>query len=622
MTTIYKSNTKNLGSVIQILSDLRRIVTYLSPHKRIQLLILLILQIISGFAEIVSLGALMPFLSAISNAHGLMNNSTVQPLIEFFNIQTEKDLIIYASAGFAAAFTFLNLFKIFVFWLQSKMTVTLGCDISNNFFRQIVYQDFQYHINSNSGDLISRTFNDLNAVLHFISSTMMIITQIISILAIITAILYYNPAVSLGISSTVILLYLIIATLNKKRIVKNGQIVSDSRAVTIKNLQIALGGVRDVMLNNLQEKFIERYSVSDHAFRTASRSTQFLSMLPRYLIEIVGVVTLISVATFYTVSDAGVFGALPFIGALAMATVRILPAAQSVYNSYALMQSVHVSVKRSLDILDLGMTPLTFSPESTIGAITKEISLKDIWFHFDAMDHKTTTAKEPHWILRGVNIEIPANKTVAFVGKTGSGKTTLSDIILGLLSPQKGSLSVDGIDITQDNIANWRQCVASVPQSIFLIDASLKENVAFGVRKEDIDLDKVKQVCKLAQIDDLIQSRPNHYDEIIGENGLKLSGGQRQRLGIARALYKNASLLVFDEATSALDNKTEANVMETISCLHGKHTMLIIAHRLETIKKADLIYEIQNGIIVAQGTYEELLEKSPSFREIALGGHQ
>ncbi len=609
------ASRKQLGGLFQIIKDIGKILSFLSGKRRAQLLVLLALQILGGFAEILSLGALLPFLSAISNAKTLLEKPEIQPLITFLNITDQKSLIICASMAFAGAFTFVNLFKIFLLWLQNRMTVALGCDVNKRFFDRLLHQDFEYHLNTNSGALISRTFVDLGAILHFIGGATMISTQSIAIAAIVSAIIYYNAAAAILIFSTTLILYFGVANLNKKQMVKNGHLVSDNRSITVHNLQIALGGIRDVLLDNKQKEFVNRYTVADRAFRKASQNTQLLSILPRHIIEIAGVTILVSVAAFYSISEEGMFGALPLIGALAMATIRILPAAQTAYNSYARMQAVHVSVERALEILEMEPKLSVPTPENAILPPHSAIDLSDVWFRFRGSGKTSATSE---WILKGVNISIPVNKTVAFVGKTGSGKTTISDIVSGLLIPEKGQLHVDSTPITAQNLANWRQHVASVPQSIFLIDASVKENVAFGETPAKIDFEKVKKACVMAQIDELIQERPQQYDEVIGENGLRLSGGQRQRIGIARALYKNATVLVLDEATSALDNKTEATVMETIANLHGQQTILIIAHRLETIKKADLIFEIQEGQVVAQGTYDELLEKSESFREIAL----
>ena len=612
-------NSKKLGHISQIGKDFRTIVSFLSRKRKMQLFFLLMFQVVGGFSEMLSLGALLPFLSAISNAKELFRRPELQPAINFLGIENETQMIIYASVAFIAAFSFVNIFRIFTFWIQNKMSVIVGSDLARRFCNQILNQDFEYHLNANSGVLISRTITDLSSVLQFISGAMMISAQGVAVLSIITAIVMYDATSAFVIFSTTLVLYVIIARINKKQLIRNSYTVSDSHALTIRNLQIGLGGIRDVLLGNKQQQFLDRYTESDRAYRQAAANTQLLRILPRYLIEIAGVTILASMAAYYTVSQGGVFGTLPLMGALAMACIRILPAAQQIYNSFVGMQSVHVSVDRVLDILKLPIRKTKKSEEYPLNAPKNSIELSNVWFRFKG----DREGKAPSgWVLKGVNLSIPVNKTIALVGKTGSGKTTISDIVLGFLFPEKGTLCVDGQRVSEENIASWRTHLASVPQSIFLIDATIKENIAFGEMRDEIDMDKVKQACKLSQIDDFIESRPEKYNEIMGENGIRLSGGQRQRIGIARALYKKASVMVLDEATSALDNKTEKILMQTIAELHGQQTILIIAHRLDTIKKADIIYEIQDGRVVAQGTFEELMRSSASFREIALAGEK
>ena len=295
-----------------------------------------------------------------------------------------------------------------------------------------------------------------------------------------------------------------------------------------------------------------------------------------------------------------------------MAAIRVLPAVQSLYQSIAGMQSAYVSVERVLNILALETSEEVVKDRADIPVPVKTIELRDVWFKFPTTSGKTISSD---WILRGVNVCLPANKRVALVGKTGGGKTTISDIFSGLHFPEKGHLYVDDEIISKENITSWRKQVACVPQSIFLIDLTIKENIAFGEDSNELNLHSVKEACKFAQIDEFIENRNNKYEEIVGENGIKLSGGQRQRIGLARAIYRNASILILDEATSALDNKTEKAVMETVKKIKNV-TMLIIAHRLDTIKNADLIYEIEAGKVVASGTYEQLMLKSASFQEL------
>lgn len=610
-------SAEKLGSVFELIVSLRDAISLLEVKRKLQLSALLFLQFLSGLTEIVSLGALLPFLSALSNTTAFFNRPEIQPAIKFLGIENESELVIYASAIFVLAFVFVNCLKVFTFWAQTQISVVIGGDLNRRFFKRVLHQDFEYHLNTNSGTIISRNFTDLSAVMQFIWSAMTFSTHSITIVAILSAVLYYDFVATIIIFASTLIIYFIVANINKGQMIKNGIIISDSRASSTHHLQAGLGGIRNVLLDNRQKEFVRRYSKADMAFRRASAKTQILSVLPRYILEVVSVTILVTIAAYYSVLQGSLFGVLPLIGGFAMATIRILPATQMVYHSYAKMQSVHVSVDRAMHILNLPMPDLKKSYETPVPAPKKSIDLHGIWFRFQGNTEKPEPSE---WILKGINLSVPVNKTIALVGKTGGGKTTISEIMAGLLHPEKGSFLVDDMSINDQNFIGWRQHVACVPQSIFLMDASVKENIAFGERPEDIDLQKVKNACALAQIDALIEERPKQYDEIIGENGMRLSGGQRQRIGIARALYKDAALIILDEATSALDNNTERTVMETITNLQGQRTLLIIAHRLETIKKADLIYEIQEGQVVAQGTYDELLKNSQSFQQIALAG--
>ena len=609
---------KNLGNLKTIIQDLAEILPKLSTQRRLQLGALLFLQIISGLTEIISLGAVLPFLSALSNASELLQKEEFSSIFQFLNISTEKHLIIASSAAFVTSFIIVNCFKFFTFWCQIRISCAIGNDLNKVIYKKLLHQDFEYYLSTNSSTIVSRFVQDLQTTLNFISSSITIVTQCVTIIAITMAIFLYNPQMACILTLSTAFLYSVISMFNKKKIVYSGEVVSNSRAKVINILHVSLGGIRDILLGNKQDVQVKRFSEADRNFRYSTAKARLLTVAPRYALELIAVTILVSMGAFYTLSAGGLFGALPMMGALAMATVRILPSAQAIYASYAKMQNQHISVVRALKLLNLSNKLEDDNDATSTQDITlnDHISLENIWFRFHTKDD--SEKKFSDWILKDVTIKIPINKTIAFVGKTGSGKTTLSDIILGLLLPEKGCIKIDNKEINRSTLKQWRNLTASVPQSIFLMDATIKENVAFGTEIDKIDLDKVKKSCQLAQIDELVDSRPQKYDEIIGENGLRLSGGQRQRIGIARALYKGASVLVMDEATSSLDNKTEKNVMETISNLHGQQTIILIAHRLETIKKADIIFEIQNGSVVAQGSYEELLKNSESFREIAL----
>lgn len=300
--------------------------------------------------------------------------------------------------------------------------------------------------------------------------------------------------------------------------------------------------------------------------------------------------------------------ALPVLGMLALGAQRLLPSLQQLYYSWASITGYQASLADTIMLLD---QPL---PEELLQPITKPLKIKDT-IRLDAVRFSYTGAGP--WVLDGLNLVIAKGARVGFVGSTGSGKSTTLDLLMGLLIPTKGQLLVDRQPVNGNRLRAWQRSIAHVPQSIFLADTTLAENIAFGVPVESIDMERVKQAAYQAQIADFIEQNPEGYQAFVGERGVRLSGGQRQRIGIARALYKQASVLVLDEATSALDNATEQLVMEAIGELNSELTILLIAHRLTTVRHCDFIVELEHGKVVAQGTYEQLLKSSPSFHRMA-----
>jgi ATP-binding cassette subfamily B protein len=319
-------------------------------------------------------------------------------------------------------------------------------------------------------------------------------------------------------------------------------------------------------------------------------------------------VLIAALAYFLSLRAGGIATALPVLGALALGAQRLLPTLQQIYNAWASIAGSHASLIDTIALLD---QPL---PTELLQPAPAPLRLKDD-IRFDAVRFRYTS--EGPWVLDGVNLTISKGTRVGFVGSTGSGKSTSLDILMGLLMPTEGELLVDGQPISGNRLRAWQPSIAHVPQSIFLSDTTLAENIAFGVPREAIDLDRVQQAARQAQIADFIESSPKGYQAYVGERGIRLSGGQRQRIGIARALYKQASVLVFDEATSALDNSTEQSVMDAIEGLNRNLTILMIAHRLTTVKRCDMIVELEQGRVVAHGTYEELLRSSANFHSMS-----
>jgi len=367
----------------------------------------------------------------------------------------------------------------------------------------------------------------------------------------------------------------------------------------IKSLQEGLGGIRDVLLDGSQEFYSKLYRNADLPLRRAATNNAFIGASPRYIIEMVGMIIIVAVAYSMMQRDSDTETIIPMLGALALGAQRLLPALQQAYSSYASIKSNYVSFIDVLDLLDQPL-PSHINNNTIVPPLefSKEVGLNNIEFKY---------TDNGSLVLKNIKLKIKKGTSIGFMGVTGSGKSTLLDIVMGLLSPTKGNLTVDDQTINEENVGSWQVHIAHVPQNIYLSDCSIEENIALGIPKEKINRQQVSLAAKRAQIDNIVEEWPNKYQTVIGERGVRLSGGQRQRIGIARALYNHADVLIFDEATSALDNDTESAVMKAISGLGSDLTVLIIAHRLTTLKNCDTVVELKNGCIVRTGEYKDMV---------------
>ncbi|NBU73098.1 MAG: ABC transporter ATP-binding protein [Bacteroidetes bacterium] len=362
-----------------------------------------------------------------------------------------------------------------------------------------------------------------------------------------------------------------------------------------------MGGIRDVLLDGTQAYYCKLYADSNWKIRQAQAANSYINTAPRYLMEGLGVTFIALLAYWLTLGGNVGQSALPVLGALALGAQRMLPTLQAIYGAWANILSSEASVSDTLALLDHPIPAEAFSP------IPAPLGLRNC-IRFESIDFSYPSTGER--VLKNINLTIRKGERIGIVGSTGSGKSTMLDILMGLLTPSSGCLVVDETPITEENSLAWRQSIAHVPQSIFLADASIAENIALGKAVADIDMDRVRRAAIQAQIADLIETRPDGYFERVGERGVKLSGGQRQRIAIARALYKNASVLVLDEATSALDNSTEKEVMDAIQKLDPGLTIVIVAHRVASVKGCDRVVRIETGKVVADGSFDVVLGQS------------
>ena len=387
--------------------------------------------------------------------------------------------------------------------------------------------------------------------------------------------------------------------LTRKQLLVNSKRVAEDSTRLIKSLQEGLGGIRDVLIDGTQSVYCEIYRNADFSLRRAQGNSLFIGQSPRYLMEALGMLLIASLAYFIDKQANGISRAIPLLGALALGAQRLLPILQQSYSSWTTIQSSRESLKDVIDLLEQPLPPYINQISNQNITFNSIIKLKQLSFRYSI---------QTPIVLNQINLTIKKGSRIGFIGPTGSGKSTLLDIIMGLLQPTDGFIEIDGQPITKKNQRAWQRHIAHVPQSIYLSDSSIEENIAFGVPKEKIDLNRLKQAAKQAQIQEMIENWPQKYKTPVGERGIRLSGGQRQRIGIARALYRKADIIIFDEATSALDNETEDAVMNSINKLSKKLTILIIAHRLTTLKNCSFVIELNNGGIKKIGTYKEMID--------------
>jgi ATP-binding cassette subfamily B protein len=585
-----------------LLSNILSLWKYLGKNRKLQFLLLFILMIISVFAEIISIGSVIPFLSALTNPDKLMQLDWIKPFLDFLNIHSSKELLLPLTIGFVGASIFAGAVRILLLFVNTRLSASMGIQLRNEIYAKTLKQPYAFHVANNSSQLISMVTEKVGlAILAGILHVLMMISSFLTSIAIIVALLVMNPLVALLAFSILGGGYILIGYIVRKQIKNNGDIIAKNQPEAIKCMQEGLGGIRDIILDNSQNIFIEMYSKVASKMQLAGASNSFLGGVPKSILEVLSIILIASLAYILQMGDNNEQQVLPLLGALALGAQRLLPALQQIYFSWSTINASQSIINEVVAQLPQEHTNEIKNEKATEALpFEKEISLENIVFKYQNTDNH---------VLNNISLKIKKGSKIGFIGKTGSGKSTLLDIIMGLFYPDEGCIKVDNKKITKENITNWQLNIAHVPQSIFLTDATIAENIAFGTPLDKIDMHRVKQATKQAFLDDFIEELPNKYLTKVGERGVQLSGGQRQRIGIARALYKNASIIVFDEATSALDNETELSVMRAINALDDNLTILIIAHRLTTLKDCDIIYKLEKGSITSFGKYKEMIKE-------------
>ena len=554
-------------------------------------------MVVASIMEVVSIGAIVPFLSVLTAPEQIYQHHLAQPLIKILEITEPSQLLLPLTIIFVMATLISATVRLLLLYALTRLSYATGADLNIDIYRRTLYQDYSIHVSRNSSEIINSIITKTNIVIvHILVPSLNLISSVIIMVGITSIVFTINAQVALITFLVFALFYGVIVFFTKKSLQKNSQLIADESTKMVKSLQEGLGGIRDVLIDGTQEFYCKLYQNADLSLRRASGDNVFIGHSPRYLMEAVGMIVLTILAYTLTL-QSNVVVAIPILGALALGAMKLLPPLQQAYGSYSAIKGAKSSF---IDVLNLLNQPLPYNASQDLINPTpfkREIVFKDLSFRY---------TKNTPWILKNVNLSFKKGETIGFIGVTGSGKSTLLDILMGLLTPTSGELLIDGVAISQQNRRAWQAHISHVPQSIYLADSTIQENIAFGVGSEQIKEHRVIQVAQQAQVSKMINNLKNKYKAFVGERGVQLSGGQRQRIGIARALYKDSDVLIFDEATSALDNQTEQKIMQQIAKLKDNQTVFIIAHRLTTLEQCDRIIRINTDYTIEQVNFNQI----------------
>ena len=569
---------------------------HISKYRKTQFYLILLLMVLASLTEVISIGLVIPFLGVITAPEMVFEYDLLQPAIKLLNIESASELLLPLTIVFALSALLAGLIRLLLLYTMTRFSFAVGADLSIDIYLRTLYQSYSVHVSRNSSEVINGIITKTNIVIGGVISPMLtLISSTVIIIAIMFALFAINIKIALFSMIGFGLVYWAVIQFTKKQLYENSKIIADNSTLMIKALQEGLGGIRDVLIDGSQEFYCKIYRKADIPLRHASGNNQFINRSPRYVIEAI-CMALIAILSYYmSQTSSNLLEVVPVLGALALGAQRLLPALQQAYGSYTAIKSVNESFNDALNLLNQPL-PINLNnrfPEPI--PFEKDIVINNLSFRY---------SEDTPYVLKNIHLKILKGSRTGFIGKTGSGKSTLFDILMGLLIPTEGSILIDSQPVVPKNLRNWQAHISHVPQVVFLSDSSIEENIAFGVSKDEIDRNLVKSVAKKAQLAELIDSWKDGYSTVVGERGMRLSGGQRQRIGIARSLYRNARVLIFDEATSSLDNKTENAVMDSIKRLDKDLTILIIAHRVSTLKDCDQIVELSEDSITIKSFSE------------------
>lgn len=594
-----------------MLRALKKISQLLNKQEKMQVSLLMFGIVIRSLIEVAGVASIMPFIAVVSNPSVIDSNKYLAYLFKYFGFESHKAFLLFLGIIVFVIIILNNSLSALTEWFLIKFTWFRGHTLGKRLFAKYLSQPYTFFLNENTAHLASNILNEVGNFLKGILRPLVeMIAKIVVTVFIFSLLLFLDPLLAVIVAIVLGSAYSLIFFSIRKKLARVGrERVEASRKLYLFTGE-ALSGIKDIRARNCESFFLDRFSEYSYMVNMNQSVQQIISQIPRFALEIIAFGGILLITLYFVGSQKETANIIPLLALYAFAGYRLMPALQGVFAGITTVRfnlAIIDRLSNDLSLINSGNSEVKQWNETiTPIKIHEKIELKSIWFQYPNAEES---------VLKDLNLRINVNTMVGFAGITGGGKTTLIDIVLGLLTPQQGELLVDGNSINENNVRAWLRTIGYVPQQIFLSDQSIRNNIAFGIKDGLINDERVEEAARIAQLHDFVMKElPHGYNTLVGERGVRLSGGQRQRIGIARAIYSDPDLLILDEATSSLDNVTEAKVIDSIRELSRKKTVIMIAHRLTTLVDCDIIHFIVDGKIYQSGTYSELNDSCPEFR--------
>jgi ABC-type multidrug transport system fused ATPase/permease subunit len=581
----------------------KKLLFLLDAKERKSAFLLLILILNMAFLDALGVASILPFMTVITNPDIIDTNLYLNKAFEYsklFGVETKQDFLFASGIIVFLLFVTSLIFKGLTIYFQTRFAVMRNYSISSRLMESYLRQPYSFFLRRHSAELGKNILTEVNKVVGAgIKPLIELITKTIVTLAIIALLIFANPKLTIIIGLTLILSYSLIYKILSIYIIKIGKKNFNNNQLQFLAINEAFNAIKEIKLGQFEKVYLKQFTKPARTIAEDQSILACIGMMPRFALELMAFGGILLIIIYIIgETNSSLSDIIPLLSLYVFAAYRLMPAMQNIYGSITKLTFVHESLEALVNDFKNLKIKSQIIPSEDI-TFKKSIILKDVHFQYE----KTSKS-----LIKNINLEIPCNTTVGIIGPTGSGKTTLVDLILGLLEIKKGTLEIDGKIITNRNLLSWQKFIGYVPQNIYLSDDTVAANIAFGVKSENINFQMIKQAAKIANLDDFVEENlPEKYQTTIGERGVRLSGGQIQRIGIARALYTQPKLLIFDEATSALDVDTEKLVMEAVNNIRNKVTVILIAHRLDTVKECDIVYKLDQGRIIKKGKPHQII---------------